>query len=132
MATNGRMGFIIIFFLRNMPQANKIGGNVNANSEEATPSVNKMKLITKSASFLDLSNLMKKIIDKTSKRGPIIYDVVENQLSGMKWIDQVPYKNAPIVETRIAKSEDKNWIIHQTIITDIKPIGYLKKVLEDS
>lgn len=43
-----------------------------------------------------------------------------------------PYKNAPIVETRIVKSEDKNWIIHQTIITDIKPIGYLKKVLEDS
>ena len=41
-------------------------------------------------------------------------------------------KNTPIVETRIAKSEDKNWIIHQTIITDIKPIGYLKKVLEDS
>ena len=38
----------------------------------------------------------------------------------------------PLVETRIAMSEDKKWVIHQTIITDIKPVNYMKKVLEGS
>ena len=35
----------------------------------------------------------------------------------------------PILETQIAKSEDGKWIIHKTVITDIKPIAYFEKVL---
>ena len=41
-------------------------------------------------------------------------------------------KNGPLVETRIGMSEDKKWLIHQTIISDIKPVNYMKKVLEGS
>ena len=35
----------------------------------------------------------------------------------------------PILETQIGKSEDGKWVIHKTIITDIKPVGYFEKVL---
>ncbi len=35
----------------------------------------------------------------------------------------------PILETQITLSEDKKWVIHCTKITDIKPVSYLKKVL---
>ena len=37
---------------------------------------------------------------------------------------------SPIVETQITKSKDGKWIIHKTIITDIKAVGYYNKVLE--
>lgn len=38
-------------------------------------------------------------------------------------------KNQPIIETVIKKSEDGEWVVHQTIITDIKPLSYFKKVV---
>ena len=38
----------------------------------------------------------------------------------------------PIIETNVAMSEDKKWIVHKTTITDIKPIGYMEKVLARS
>ena len=37
----------------------------------------------------------------------------------------------PIVETQISKSQDDRFIIHRTIITDIKPVKYYEKVLGD-
>lgn len=40
--------------------------------------------------------------------------------------------NMPIVEVRITKSKDGQFVIHRTIITDIKPINYYKAVLEGS
>lgn len=40
--------------------------------------------------------------------------------------------NSPILETKIRKSNDGQWVIHQTIITDIKPIKYWQKVMENS
>lgn len=46
-----------------------------------------------------------------------------------KKIEQL--KKQPIIETVIRKSEDGEWVLHQTIITDIKPINYFEKVLED-
>jgi hypothetical protein len=46
-----------------------------------------------------------------------------------KKIEQL--KRQPIIETVIKKSEDGEWVLHQTIITDIKPISYFEKVLED-
>lgn len=36
----------------------------------------------------------------------------------------------PIVEAQISKSKDGKWIIHRTIITDIKPVGYYREVLK--
>ncbi len=36
----------------------------------------------------------------------------------------------PVVETTLAQSADGKWIIHKTIITDIKPVSYMKKVME--
>ena len=36
----------------------------------------------------------------------------------------------PIVESKVAKSKDEKYVIHRTIITDIKPVGYYEKVME--
>ena len=41
-------------------------------------------------------------------------------------------KKQPIVETKMTLSEDKKWFIHKTIITDIKSVNYINKVLESS
>jgi hypothetical protein len=35
----------------------------------------------------------------------------------------------PIIESQVSKSEDGKWLIHKTIITDIKPVAYFEKVL---
>ena len=35
----------------------------------------------------------------------------------------------PIVETNVSMSSDKRWIIHKTIITDLKPVSYMAKVM---
>jgi len=40
-------------------------------------------------------------------------------------------KKMPIVESVITKSEDGQWVIHKTVITDIKPVSYYEKVIED-
>ena len=45
-----------------------------------------------------------------------------------KKIEQL--KKQPIIETIIKKSEDSEWVLHQTVITDIKPMSYFKKVIE--
>ena len=37
----------------------------------------------------------------------------------------------PVIETTLSKSQDCKWLIHRTVITDIKPIAYYEKVLED-
>jgi len=38
--------------------------------------------------------------------------------------------NQPILETKITKSKDGKYVIHKTVITDIKPIGYYDKLVE--
>ena len=35
----------------------------------------------------------------------------------------------PIIESSVGLSEDKKWVIHKTVITDIKPVTYIEKVL---
>lgn len=35
----------------------------------------------------------------------------------------------PILETSVQISEDGKWLMHKTIITDIKPVSYFEKVL---
>jgi len=41
------------------------------------------------------------------------------------------FRNEPITETQISKSKDGKYIIHKTIITDIKPVKYYEKILEN-
>ena len=36
----------------------------------------------------------------------------------------------PIIESSVSMNKDRKWITHKTVITDIKPTTYLKKVLE--
>tara|TARA_Y100000034_G_C6616485_1_gene268620 strand:- start:251 stop:430 length:180 start_codon:yes stop_codon:yes gene_type:complete len=36
----------------------------------------------------------------------------------------------PILESSVTLSEDKKWVIHKTLITDIKPVSYIDKVLK--
>jgi hypothetical protein len=45
-----------------------------------------------------------------------------------KRIEQL--QKAPILESNVMKSEDGKWIVHKTVITDIKPVAYLEKVME--
>lgn len=39
-------------------------------------------------------------------------------------------RNEPIIETQISKSKDGRWVIHKTIITDIKPVTYFEQVIK--
>ena len=43
---------------------------------------------------------------------------------------KMEYENKPIVETQLSMSNDKKYVIHKTIITDIKPVKYWEKVME--
>jgi len=40
------------------------------------------------------------------------------------------FENKPILETQISTSKDGKYVIHKTIITDIKPVKYIEKVLK--
>lgn len=40
------------------------------------------------------------------------------------------FENKPIVETQLSKSKDGKYVLHRTIITDIKPVKYYEKVME--
>jgi hypothetical protein len=42
------------------------------------------------------------------------------------------YNNNGIVESTMRLSKDGKWFIHKTIITDIKPVNYIKKALGES
>ena len=35
----------------------------------------------------------------------------------------------PIIESQVRKSKDGQWVIHRTIMTDIRPIKYLERVM---
>ena len=48
------------------------------------------------------------------------------ELSPMK-IEQL--NKQPIIQTEIEVSESGKWVMHRTIITDIKPISYYEKVV---
>ena len=37
-------------------------------------------------------------------------------------------RNEPIIETSITKSKNGKYLIHKTVITDIKPVKYYEKV----
>lgn len=35
----------------------------------------------------------------------------------------------PIIESFVTRSQDGKWVVHKTMITDIKPVSYFEKVL---
>ena len=37
----------------------------------------------------------------------------------------------PVVETFMYLSQDGKWFVHKTMITDIKSVNYLKRVIEN-
>ena len=37
--------------------------------------------------------------------------------------------NQPIIEASVILSEDRKWLMHKTVITDIKPAIYMEKVI---
>ncbi len=45
-----------------------------------------------------------------------------------KRLEQI--KNMPIVESKVKKSKDGKFLMHRTVITDIKPVNYYEAVLE--
>jgi hypothetical protein len=49
------------------------------------------------------------------------------ELSAKK-IEQL--KKQPIIQWVVLKSEDGEWVIHKRVITDIKPLSYIEKVLQ--
>ena len=59
---------------------------------------------------------------KTNTKG----NLVSYELSAVK-IQQI--NKQPIVESSVSKSEDGKWLIHKTVITDIKPVSYFEKVM---
>ncbi len=40
------------------------------------------------------------------------------------------HDNKPIVGTQLSKSKGGKYLLHKTIITDIKPVKYYEKVME--
>ena len=52
--------------------------------------------------------------------------LVSMELSAVK-IQQI--NKQPVVESSVTKSQDGKWLIHKTVITDIKPVSYFEKVL---
>ncbi len=61
---------------------------------------------------------LRKMTDKKQQAESVLSNTKIEQLS-----------KQPIIESYVSKSEDGKWIIHKTIVTDIKPVTYFEKVL---
>jgi len=48
------------------------------------------------------------------------------QLTNLK-LEQL--NKQPIIESSVGLSDDRKWVIHKIVITDIKPVTYIEKVL---
>lgn len=53
--------------------------------------------------------------------------ILENKL--IKMYEENKMTDKTNIESKIFKSKDERWIIHKTIITDIKSANYYKKIL---
>jgi len=65
-------------------------------------------------------------MEKQTKQRNSEKQLVSMELSAVK-IQQL--NKQPIVESSVARSEDGKWLIHKTVITDIKPVSYFEKVM---
>ncbi len=61
---------------------------------------------------------LRKMSDKKQQKESVLSNTKIEQLS-----------KQPIIESSVSKSEDGKWVIHRTIVTDIKPISYFEKVI---
>ncbi len=48
---------------------------------------------------------------------------------GAKKIEQL--KNMPLIESKVFKTPDERYIVHRTIISQVKPVEYYRAVLEN-
>jgi hypothetical protein len=55
--------------------------------------------------------------------------VEETKMEELSKVKQEQLSKMPVIETSTKLSEDKKWVIHKTTITDIKPVGYVEKIL---
>ncbi len=49
---------------------------------------------------------------------------------GEKKIEQL--KNMPLIESKVFKTPDNRYMVHRTIISQVKPVEYYKAILENS
>lgn len=68
----------------------------------------------------------KKIYRKIKLQNRKPEQTIKQELSAVK-IEQL--NKQPILETSLQVSEDRKWVVYKTIITDIKPISYMEKVM---
>ncbi len=61
----------------------------------------------------------------------IIEEIKQNQIKN-RLEEQEFEKQPPIIETNITLSKDGNFLIHKTTITNIKPVNYYKRILENN
>lgn len=54
---------------------------------------------------------------------------MSDNLKGFQKASKLEEKG-PIVETKISTSKDGKWVIHKTIITDIKAVNYYRAVIK--
>lgn len=49
---------------------------------------------------------------------------------GLTYKKEKQLQKMPIVQSRISRSEDGRFLIHKTILTDIKPVEYYEAVMQ--
>jgi len=49
---------------------------------------------------------------------------------GEKKIEQL--KNMPLIESKVFKTPDNRYMVHRTILSQVKPVEYYKAILENS
>ncbi len=68
-------------------------------------------------------------MEKKTQKPQASNSVMAVELSAVK-IQQI--NKQPIIESSLSVSEDGKWVIHRTTITDIKPVTYFEKVLDNN
>jgi hypothetical protein len=48
---------------------------------------------------------------------------------GEKKLEQL--RRMPLIESKVFKTPDDRWIVHRTIISQVKPVEYYKAILEN-
>ncbi len=84
----------------------------------------------RSHSFARISFMIMEVQIKMNQKTKLngTQKAVSLELSAVK-IEQI--NKQPIIESSLSVSEDGRWVIHRTIITDIKPVTYFEKVLDN-
>jgi len=85
------------------------------------------KILSRDISTDDLRDILNQLADEglIIKPKPYWYQRVEKGFE-----DKTKKHNVPLIKTDFRISKDKKWLITKTTITDIKPISYIKKVIE--